>query len=173
MGRSAGRGRDANRRNVVNAMNREERQAAFAIERAKAYEVSLAHHSVKTAGKPKPATTPSAEEIEALVDSRVAAKLAEHDVARQDGIGAVISHERKRTAAEIDKLRAEITKAMGPPIKVDILDDEMSKGLPYWLDPVVQYSGRHDERRRENQINHATELQATRARERAERGRHA
>jgi len=46
------------------------------------------------------------------------------------------------------------------PIEIDIFDMEMSKGLPHWLDPIERFKGKHDDKRRQNQINHANELQA-------------
>lgn len=46
------------------------------------------------------------------------------------------------------------------PIEIDILDMEMSKGLPHWLDPIEKNKGKHDAKRKQNQIAHANELQA-------------
>ena len=49
-------------------------------------------------------TLTAAEETEELVSRRVAALLAQDRVIQQDAHGAVISHERRRFAAETDKL---------------------------------------------------------------------
>ncbi|WP_456737209.1 MULTISPECIES: hypothetical protein [unclassified Bradyrhizobium] len=43
-----------------------------------------------------------------FVDSRISAAMAEHDEARLDAHSKVISHERKRVAAEVEKLRDEL-----------------------------------------------------------------
>ena len=46
------------------------------------------------------------------------------------------------------------------PITIDILDEELSKGLPHWLDPMVRYKGKHDADRRERQIDRSNKIMA-------------
>ena len=50
--------------------------------------------------------------------------------------------------------------AKSKPIEVDILDMEMSQDLPYWLDPVLKYSGMHDADRKQRRIDHSDAIQA-------------
>jgi len=49
-----------------------------------------------------------------------------------------------------------------PEIEVDILDMELREDLPYWLDPMVKYSGLHDEKRKEKQRGRSMAIQARR-----------
>ena len=48
----------------------------------------------------------------------------------------------------------------GPaPLYIDILEMEMSKGLPHWLDPIEKYKGNFDEKRRQRIIERSKEIQ--------------
>jgi hypothetical protein len=47
-------------------------------------------------------------------------------------------------------------------IEVDILNQEMTEGLPHWLDPMVKYSGLHDEKRKAKQRARTMAIQARR-----------
>jgi hypothetical protein len=58
--------------------------------------------------------------------------------------------------------------AKSKPIEVDILDMEMSKDLPHWLDPIVKYSGTHDAARRASQMERSNMIQAEQQNKRAE-----
>jgi hypothetical protein len=53
-------------------------------------------------------TALTSDETEALVASKIAALLVQHRELQYDVIGAALSHERKRVAAEFDKLRNEL-----------------------------------------------------------------
>jgi hypothetical protein len=43
-------------------------------------------------------------------------------------------------------------------IEIDILDDEMKKGKPHWLDPIEKFKGRHDEDRKRKQIARSNKI---------------
>lgn len=50
--------------------------------------------------------------------------------------------------------------AKSKPIEVDILDMELSKGLPHWLDPIERYKGAHDNARKQKHEAHIAKLKA-------------
>jgi len=156
---------------MVIAMDAQERKARHAKDSAFAYEVTLAGHSVRTEATQAPAPTPhtstltDAEELrwKNWIDDRIVA-----------GIDAY--HEGKSmhpvTREVIRGLVAELRKEIAAPIAVDILDTEMAKGSPHWLDPIEQYKGTHDAKRRQAQIEHANALQRRQRAEKAARRDH-
>jgi len=50
-------------------------------------------------------------------------------------------------------------------IVIDILDMEMSQGLPHWLDPIEKYKGKFDEDRRQKQKARTKAMQRKHQRE--------
>jgi hypothetical protein len=51
-------------------------------------------------------------------------------------------------------------------IVVDILEMEMSKGLPHWLDPIEKYKGEFAEDRRQRQMKRSKAQQRKNKRDR-------
>jgi hypothetical protein len=43
-------------------------------------------------------------------------------------------------------------------IEIDILQMEMENDLPHWLDPMLKYSGLHDEDRKRRQIERSNKI---------------
>ena len=52
-------------------------------------------------------------------------------------------------------------------IIVDILEMEMSKGLPHWLDPIEKYKGEFNEDRRKRQMARTKAMQRKNRRDKA------
>lgn len=48
----------------------------------------------------------------------------------------------------------------GKPIEIDILDMEMSEGLPHWLDPIELHKGKHDADRKQKRKERSDAIQA-------------
>ena len=55
-----------------------------------------------------------------------------------------------------------LDEEVGKEIEIDILDQEFREGLPHWLDPMVKYSGLHDDKRKEKQKGRSMAIQARR-----------
>lgn len=44
-------------------------------------------------------------------------------------------------------------------VEIDILNEEMTKELPHWLDPIEKYKGTFDARRRQLNIERSKAIQ--------------